>query len=177
MAALAAGGAALLAAGVAIGAVEYSRGSPQAPPAAGPTGSATPGATAGATAGSTPQDPVPAGALPPPTLPDNTSSRPELTLGQPTGDGYTVFVVHGSGFVPLTQVRVALAGVGVSAYRPFTDRKGTFNYAIDQGHQFFPGQPQIPPGQYTVVVTGALGRRATASFAVVPPDAGPPPPG
>ena len=87
-------------------------------------------------------------------------------------------MVHGSGFIPLTQVRVALPGVGVSRYRPFADRKGTFNYAIDQGHLFFPGQTQIPPGQYTVVVTGALGRRATATFSVIlPPEAGPPPPG
>jgi hypothetical protein len=51
------------------------------------------------------------------------------------------------------------------------DRKGTFNYAIDQGHMFFAGP--IPAGQYHVLVTGAQGRRATASFSVGPP---PPPP-
>jgi len=170
VAALAAGGAALLAAGIVLGSVEYSRGGTPGP-AASPTISATPSTTAASTAPGAPFDP---GGPPPTSLPDNTSSQPELTLGQPTGDGYTVFVVHGSGFIPQTQVRVALVGVGVSRYRPFVDAKGTFNYAIDQGHQFFPGQ--IPPGPYTILATGAQGRRATASFTVVAPP-GPPPPG
>jgi len=170
VAALAAGGAALLAAGIVLGSVEYSRGGTPGP-AASPTISATPSTTAASTAPGAPFDP---GGPPPTSLPDNTSSQPELTLGQPTGDGYTVFVVHGSGFIPQTQVRVALVGVGVSRYRPFVDAKGTFNYAIDQGHQFFPGL--IPPGPYTILATGAQGRRATASFTVVAPP-GPPPPG
>ena len=175
VAALAGAGAVLLAAGVVIGARDYPRGSPPGRPAASPTISTSPAATGSSTSPGTPFDP---GAIPPSTLPNNTSSRPELTMGQPTGDGHTVFVVHGSGFVPQTQVRVALVGVGVSPYRPFVDQKGTFNYAIDQGHLLFPGQPQIPPGQYTVLVTGAQGRQATAIFTVVlPPGAGPPPPG
>jgi hypothetical protein len=114
----------------------------------------------------------PANPGPPPTaLPTGTSSVPELEVAQPFGDGDTVFVVHGSGFVPLTQVQVHLAGHGVARFRPTVDRKGTFNYAIDQGHMFFAGP--IPAGQYHVLVTGAQGRRATASFSVGPP---PPPP-
>ena len=48
---------------------------------------------------------------------------------------------------------------------------GTFNYAIDQGHVFFAGP--IPAGTYHVLVTGAQGRHATASFAVS--DQPPPP--
>ena len=173
VAALAGAGAVLLAAGVAIGAAEYPRGGTPAP-AGRPTISAKPAATASSTAAATPFDP---GGLPPSTLPDGTSSQPELTMGQPSGDGYTVFVVHGSGFIPQTQVRVRLIGAGisqVSRYRPFVDQMGTFNYAIDQGHLFWPGQ--IPPGQYTVLVTGAQDRRATASFTVIVPP-GPPPPG
>ena len=97
-------------------------------------------------------------------------------MGQPTATGTPVFVVHGSGFIPLTQVQVRLLGVGVARYRPIVDDRGTFNYAIDQGHVFFAGL--IPPDQYTVLVTGAQGRHATASFTViVPPGTGPPPPG
>ena len=171
VAALGGGAAVLLAAGVVIGAAEYPRGRTPTP-AGRPTISAQPSAAASSSPPGTPFDP---GAVPPSTLPDGTSGPPELTMGQPSGDGYTVFVVHGSGFIPQTQVRVRLIGVGVSPYRPFVDQKGTFNYAIDQGHVFFPGQTQIPQGQYTVVVTGAQGRHATASFSVVP--LGPPPPG
>ena len=111
--------------------------------------------------------PAPANPGPPPTaLPTGTSSVPELAVAQPFGDGDTVFVVHGSGFVPLTQVQVHLAGHGVARFRPTVDRLGTFNYAIDQGHVFFAGP--IPAGRYHVLVTGAQGRRATASFSVRP---------
>ena len=73
-----------------------------------------------------------------------------------------MFVVHGSGFVPLTQVTVHLIGHGVATFRPTVDRMGTFNYAIDQGHVFFAGP--IPAGTYHVLVTGARGRHATATF-------------
>jgi hypothetical protein len=92
-------------------------------------------------------------------------------MGQRYGDGYTVYVVHGSGFVPLTQVQVRLIGHGVASFRPTADERGTFNYAIDQGHLFFPGA--IPAARYHVLVTGAGGRRASTSFLVHPP--GPPP--
>jgi hypothetical protein len=92
-------------------------------------------------------------------------------MGQPYGDGYTTFVVHGSGFAPLTRVRVRLIGHGVAPFRPTVDQKGTFNYAIDQGHAFFSGP--IPAGIYHVLVTGAGGRLATATFQVHPQ---PPPP-
>lgn len=117
--------------------------------------------------------PVPPGdpGLSPSTPPDGTSAKPRLVMGQRYGDGYTVYVVHGSGFVPLTQVQVRLTGHGVASFRPTADQRGTFNYAIDQGHLFFPGA--IPPGSYHVLVTGASGRRATTSFVVHPP--GPPP--
>ena len=74
-------------------------------------------------------------------------------MGQPFGDGNTVFVVHGSGFVPLTQVTVEVIGHGFASFRPTADRMGTFNYAIDQGHMFLAGP--IPAGTYHVLVTGA----------------------
>jgi serine/threonine protein kinase len=119
-----------------------------------------------------PADPGP----PPSTLPNGTSTKPKLVMGQPFGDGYTVYVVHGSGFVPLTKVQVHLIGHGVASFWPTVDQKGTFNYAIDQGHMFFPGA--IPAGTYHVLVTGARGLRATATFQVrslTPPPGSPPP--
>ena len=78
--------------------------------------------------------------LTPSALPTGTSAKPKLEMSQPYGDGDTVYVVHGSGFVPLTQVQVHLIGYGVASFRPTVDLKGTFNYAIDQGHVFFPGR-------------------------------------
>jgi hypothetical protein len=87
-------------------------------------------------------------------------------MGQRYGDGFTAFVVHGSGFVPLTTVGVGLIGHGTAPFRPTVDQKGTFNYAIDQDHVFFTGP--IPVGTYRVLVTGARGRHAAASFEVLP---------
>jgi serine/threonine protein kinase len=97
---------------------------------------------------------------------------PKLCVTQPLGDGDTVFVVHGNGFVPFTPVTISLVGVGSSRDHPVTDLLGSFNYAIDQGHAFFRGQ--IPPGTYEVLATGSAGRSATISFIVHPPV---PPPG
>jgi serine/threonine protein kinase len=113
---------------------------------------------------------------PPPTpLTTGTSTKPKLSMGQPFGDGITVFVVHGSGFVPGTQVKVSLTGYGTSRVEETVDPKGTFNYAVDQGHQFFPGP--MPVGAYQVVATGPGGRAATARFRVLPPPGQGPPPG
>ena len=172
---LSAGAAALLAAGGVVGA--SLAGTHGRAPASSGTSSATP---AGTTTYPTLPAVPPANPGPPPaTLPNGTSTRPKLVMGQPFGDGYTVYVVHGSGFVPLTQVQVHLMGHGVASFRPTVDQKGTFNYAIDQGHRFFPGA--IPAGTYHVLVTGARGRQATTTFQVrplaSPPSGGPPPAG
>ncbi len=102
------------------------------------------------------------------------SSTPQLCVSQPFGDGNTAFVIHGSGFLPLTSVTIQLAGVGASPDHPVADQLGTFNYAIDQGHRFFRGV--FPPGTYSVVVTGSGGRSARASFLVNQPGPPPPPP-
>jgi hypothetical protein len=102
-------------------------------------------------------------------------STPQVCVSQPYGDGYTVYVIHGTGFPPFTPVTVRLVGVGVSADHPRADMQGTFNYAIDQGHYFFRGP--IPPSTYTVVVTGTGGRTASVSFQVHPPGTGQPPGG
>lgn len=104
-------------------------------------------------------------------------TTPEICLSQPYGDGDTVYVVHGSGFQPFTQITVKLSGVGTSPDHPVTDQLGTFNYAIDQGHVFFHGP--IPPGTYQVVATEPGGGSAKATFQVreAANGAPPPPPG
>jgi protein kinase-like protein len=112
---------------------------------------------------------------PPPTaFQPVLGGSPQIELLQPFGDGNTIFLIHGTGWAPLSHVTVALAGHGVSPVSPVVDRKGTFNYAIDQGHEFFAGQ--IPPGVYQVVVTGPGGSRVRASFRVTPPPPGSPVP-
>jgi Protein kinase domain len=89
---------------------------------------------------------------------------PSIAVSQPTGDGNTVFVIHGQGWPAGKRVTVALVGVGTSPIHPVADRMATFNYAINQNHEFFSGG--LPPGVYTVVVTDAAGARAQAKFEV-----------
>ena len=47
---------------------------------------------------------------------------------------------------------------------PIVDDAGTFNYAINQDHEFFRGG--LPAGTYQVLVTAPGGARAKASFTV-----------
>jgi hypothetical protein len=165
------GAAALVAVGAALGA-SFTGGSGRSAASSGQPAATAATATYPALPTGPPVDPGP----PPATPPSGTSTKPELVMGQPYGDGYTTFVVHGSGFLPLTRVRVRLTGHHVAPFRPTVDQKGTFNYAIDQGHAFFSGP--IPAGIYHVLVTGAGGRLATTTFQVhpQPPPAGGPRP-
>jgi hypothetical protein len=112
---------------------------------------------------------------PPSAFPVAPSGSPQIVMLQPIGDQATVFLIHGTGWAPLTRVTVSLAGHGRSPVRPVVDMQGTFNYAVNQGHEFFPRR--IPPGVYHIVVTGPAGRRARASFQVNPPPGQRPPPG
>jgi serine/threonine protein kinase len=114
-------------------------------------------------------------ASPPPCPSNAPGTTPVICVSQPYGDGDTVYIIHGTGFVPFTQVTLAIDGVGMSPDRPVTDLQGTFNYAIDQAHRFF--KSQIPPGVYHVTVTAASGRTASVSFTVNGGAAGGPPPG
>lgn len=142
------GGAALVGVGVIVGAWVTGAGT-----------SAGPAATAGLPN-------LPPG--PPPTAFATVTSRaPMVILLQPFGDGATVFLIHGTGWFPASRVTVALAGHGVSPIHPLVDRQGTFNYAINQEHEFFAGQ--IPAGVYQVVVTAPGSRQARARFEVTPP--------
>jgi hypothetical protein len=52
---------------------------------------------------------------------------------------------------------------------PIADGMGTFNYTINQDHEFFPGL--LPVGTFTVRVTGPNGATSQASFEVHKPPA------
>jgi Protein kinase domain len=117
--------------------------------------------------------------FPPPTGPPPSSfaplsgARPGIEVIQPTGDGNTGFVVHGAGWTPRRAVTLALADRANVVVRLAVDGAGSFNYTIDQGHRFYPGQ--IPPGYHEVVVTGD-GRRLTTAFQVQSPPSNAPSP-
>src|SRR5581483_2016021 len=116
--------------------------------------------------------PPPLGPLLPPPPPQASAvsapaGRPQIGVNQIQGDSQTVFIVHGQGYPPCRPVTVALAGVRASAVHPVADDAGTFNYAINQAHEFFAGG--LPVGTYEVVVTGPGGSRAVARFAVLRP--------
>src|SRR5215472_5451602 len=164
VAGLAGAAVALVAAGAVIAVALYA-------PASSPTGTSSSPAP-----GTSPSPaPVQQGLGPPPGPPPGTfaplpTGIPAAEVLQPMGDGNTVFLIHGTGWPPLTRITVSLAGHGPSSYHPIADQAGTFNYAIDQAHLFFPGQ--LPPGTYRVLITGA-GHRVRLRFRVHPP----PPPG
>jgi hypothetical protein len=139
---------------------------------------------AGTGSGASPAASTPAALNPPPVgpppsvFPSAPGGSPHIEMLQPIGDPVTVFLIHGTGWAPYTRVTVTLAARGgppvLSPVRPVVDLQGTFNYAINQGHEFF--SRGIPPGVYDVVVTGPGGRRARAQFQVhaLPPGQGPP---
>ena len=109
--------------------------------------------------------------VPPAEASAHQGGRPQIALYQRFGDGDTVFVLHGMGWVPGQPVTVALAGLGASPDHPIVDLAGTFSYAINQGHEFFRGP--LPAGTYHVVATAPDGTRAVASFVVQRPPPGP----
>jgi hypothetical protein len=111
---------------------------------------------------------VPPAGPPPSSLAPLSGKSPGIEMLQPVGDGATGFVVHGAGWPPRSTVTLTLAGRSVPVV---VDGAGAFNYAIDQGHVFYPGP--IPVGHHDVVVAGAGGRRLSTSFQVLSP----PPPG
>ena len=107
--------------------------------------------------------------LPPPPPPPQAAAapggRPQIGVNQIQGDSQTVFIVHGQGYPPRRPVTVTLAGVHAPPAHPVADGAGTFNYAINQAHEFFAGG--LPVGTYEVVVTGPGGSRAVARFTVL----------
>jgi serine/threonine protein kinase len=113
----------------------------------------------------------PPGPAPSAFSPIPAGGPPTVETMQLIGDQDTTFLIHGGNWAPGTVVTIALAGVGDSPIHPVVDRAGTFNYAINQDHEFVPGK--LPLGVYQVVVTGSAGQKATVRFDV---QTGPPPP-
>ncbi len=100
---------------------------------------------------------------PPPAV---RGGKPGVALNQVYGDSNTIFVIHGANWPVGRPVTVTLVGVRASPIHPIADGAGTFNYAINQDHEFFRGG--LPTGTYTVLVTGAGGIKAEARFEVQP---------
>jgi hypothetical protein len=118
----------------------------------------------------------------PSTLPPIPAGGPPSVVSlQPFGDPDTTFVIHGANWPPGTTVTIALSGAGDSPIHPVVDGAGSFNYAINQDHEFRRGL--LRPGTYLVTVTGNAGQRATVKFDIqgppalgAPPGQTPPPP-
>jgi hypothetical protein len=109
------------------------------------------------------------GGSPPPnagctSLADGPQGVPAIGVSQPTGDAGTIFIVRGQWWPPGSRLTVTLVGHRASAIRPVVDGDGTFNYAINQDHEFFAGP--LRAGTYTVRVTDAAGTSAQARFRV-----------
>jgi serine/threonine protein kinase len=111
-----------------------------------------------------PPGPPPPGGGPGGNGPPRPTGSPGIELEQNFGDGNTAFVVHGAGLAPGAKVTVRLDGNRVSPYSPVVDFGGTFNYVINQGHEFFPGK--IPAGSHHVTVTVSGGRQSEMAFSV-----------
>jgi serine/threonine protein kinase len=161
---------ALLVAGAALGAILTGFGM-----SGGNSGAPSPHRTAPATRPASPPPPPPGAA--PSALPSIAAGGPPAALSlNPFGDPDTGFVIHGANWPPGTIVTIALAGFGVSPDHPVADAAGSFNYTINQSHEFRRGM--LPPGAYQVTVTGSGGQRATAKFDIrnVPPPGQSPPP-
>jgi hypothetical protein len=79
------------------------------------------------------------------------SGPPKIVLNQTFGDGDTGFVLHGTGLIPGRKVTVRVDDRRASPATPVVDFGGSFNYVINQSHEFFPGK--IPSGAHRVTVT------------------------
>ena len=113
-----------------------------------------------------PAGPPPGREPPPPVSGQNDSpvGPAELQPNQPFGDSDTLFVLHGRGWRPGTVVTIRLDGRATAPDRPVADRQGTFNYVVNQRHEFFPGG--LPSGTHSAQATGAGGQQAVANFRV-----------
>jgi serine/threonine protein kinase len=111
----------------------------------------------------------PPGAPPPGSVPGESrtsrpSGKPQIALNQTFGDGNSTFVIHGTGLRPGRKVSVQLDSGRVSPQMPVVDFGGTFNYVINQGHEFYSGK--IPAGAHHVTVTVSGVRQMGAAFTV-----------
>ena len=86
---------------------------------------------------------------------------PEFKASQPFGDPDTSFVVYGRRWRPRTEVTLRLDGG--TPVRLVTDRKGAFNWTVNQGGELF--ADGLPVGEHVVEATGG-GQDLKASFSV-----------
>ncbi|MFC4907205.1 serine/threonine-protein kinase [Actinomadura gamaensis] len=84
---------------------------------------------------------------------ESPGTAPKLVVNQPRGDGSTTFVVHGSGWRAGESVRLTLDGSHRAPRPCVTDRRGTFNYAVNQEQEFVTGA--LPPGRHRVTAAPA----------------------
>jgi serine/threonine protein kinase len=123
----------------------------------------------GRTGAAPPASYPPPGRGPPPPLgghADWPPGSPAILVNQPSGDGNTTFVVQGRGWAPGTRITIRIAGGPRSSHQPVVDRAGTFNYAVNQQHDLFPGP--LPPGDYLLVASAPGARDAQVAFRVHP---------
>jgi hypothetical protein len=75
--------------------------------------------------------------------------------------------MHGTGWPPGRRVRVRLDSLA-ERRGPLVDRRGTFNYAVNQTHEFLPGPLPTGTHQFRVSVEGRRGKHARTTFLVLP---------
>lgn len=100
--------------------------------------------------GRPPNDPPPPGGGT-----DRYTGPPKVDASQPSGDANTHFVVYGRGWAPDSTVTVRVLGGRTSPDAVTVDRAGSFNYNVNQSHEFF--SAGLPPGQLTLVVSDGAG--------------------
>ncbi len=108
-----------------------------------------------------PPDPGPGQDPPPPPGGDGGGGPPLLRTSQQFGDPDTTFVVYGRDWPPGTEVTVRLDGG--TPVRLAIDRKGAFNWVVNQGKAAFPNG--LPLGEHAVEATGG-GTDLRTSFSV-----------
>jgi hypothetical protein len=139
--------AALLWSGIAVGRSAGESSPPSGPPPGGRPPGGDPGVPSGQDGSAHPSGP------------------PKMVLNQTFGDGNTGFVLHGTGLIPGRTVTVRVDDGRASPVTPVVDFGGSFNYVINQTHEFFPGK--IPSGAHRVTVTvSGDGGPMKASFTV-----------
>lgn len=88
-----------------------------------------------------------------------------VAVNPPDGGPTTGFFLHGSGWQPGQRLTVSIVGGRTVPNAIVADDGGGFDYVLNAGHDFFPGD--IPPGTYHVQVrSGSV--VAAVTFSVRP---------
>jgi hypothetical protein len=131
-------------------------------------GSGTGTGTAQQGQGQPPPGPPPGNPPPPPRDPADArpGGPPKLIINQPIGDKDTFPVLQGTGWAPGTRMTVRVLDGATSPIHPVIDRAGSFNYAVNQNHELFPGG--LPPGHLVLVASAPGGPELRVGFDVNP---------